>query len=103
MKVGQGAGIRAGVGLPVIPTTCQGRGIEPAKGDRVEMVVDAGDTTCTYEVMASRAGRRMETAVRRDGMEVSEVTLPHARLPTRGGTLIGPMVRTARLMANGGV
>ncbi|MEU1280379.1 hypothetical protein [Streptomyces sp. NPDC005805] len=58
------------------------------KGDRVEIVVDAGDTTRTYEVVASRAGRRVETAVRRGVVEVSEVT--------RSGTV----VRTARFMAN---
>ncbi|MFE4372937.1 hypothetical protein ACFRMN_32820 [Streptomyces sp. NPDC056835] len=57
------------------------------KGDRVEIVVDAGDTTRTYEVVASRAGRRVETAVRRGVVEVSEVT--------RGGGV----VRTARFMA----
>ncbi|MEU7645700.1 hypothetical protein [Streptomyces huasconensis] len=57
------------------------------KGDRVEIVVDAGDTTRTYEVVASRAGRRVETAVRRGVVEVSEVT--------RTGTV----VRTARFMA----
>lgn len=58
------------------------------KGDRGEIVVDAGDTTRTYEVVASRAGRRVETAVRRGVVEVSEVT--------RSGTV----VRTARFMAN---
>ncbi|MFF4589563.1 hypothetical protein ACFY30_23995 [Streptomyces sp. NPDC000345] len=58
------------------------------KGDRVEIVVDAGDTTRTYEVVAGRAGRRVETAVRRGVVEVSEVT--------RNGTV----VRTARFMAN---
>ncbi|MDN0196143.1 hypothetical protein [Streptomyces sp. S.PNR 29] len=58
------------------------------KGDRVEIVVDAGDTTRTYEVVASRAGRRVDTAVRRGVVEVSEVT--------RNGTV----VRTARFMAN---
>lgn len=57
------------------------------KGDRVEIVVDAGDTTRTYEVTATRAGRRVETAVRRGVVEVSEVT--------RSGTA----VRTARFMA----
>jgi hypothetical protein len=57
------------------------------KGDRVEIVVDAGDTTRTYEVVATRAGRRVETAVRRGVVEVSEVT--------RNGTA----VRTARFMA----
>jgi hypothetical protein len=58
------------------------------KGDRVEIVVDAGDTTRTYEVIATRAGRRVESAVRRGVVEVSEVT--------RSGTV----VRTARFMAN---
>ncbi len=58
------------------------------KGDRVEIVVDAGDTTRTYEVVASRAGRRVETAIRRGVVEVSEVTRT------------GAVVRTARFMAN---
>lgn len=58
------------------------------KGDRVEIVVDAGDTTRTYDMVATRAGRRVETAVRRGVVEVSEVT--------RNGT----PVRTARFMAN---
>ncbi|MFF0222324.1 hypothetical protein [Streptomyces sp. NPDC004629] len=58
------------------------------KGDRVETVVDAGDTTRTYEVVASRAGRRAETAVHRGVVEVSEVTRS------------GKVVRTARFMAN---
>ncbi|MFJ4714696.1 hypothetical protein [Streptomyces sp. NPDC088785] len=57
------------------------------KGDRVEIVVDAGDTTRMYEVVASRAGRRVETAVRRGVVEVSEVTRS------------GSVVRTARFMA----
>jgi hypothetical protein len=57
------------------------------KGDRVEIVVDAGDSTRTYDVVATRAGRRVETAVRRGVVEVSEVT--------RNGT----PVRTARFMA----
>lgn len=58
------------------------------KGDRVEIVVDAGDTTRTYQVVASRAGRRVETSVRRGLVEVSEVTRS------------GSVVRTARFMAN---
>lgn len=58
------------------------------KGDRVEIVLDAGDTTRTYEMVAGRAGRRVETQVRRGVVEVSEVT--------RNGTV----VRTARFMAN---
>ncbi|MFD1831481.1 MULTISPECIES: hypothetical protein [Streptomyces] len=57
------------------------------KGDWVEIVVDAGDTTRTYEMAATRAGRRVETQVRRGVVEVSEVT--------RNGSA----VRTARFMA----
>ncbi len=59
------------------------------KGDRVEVVVDAGsDATKTYEVAATRAGRRVEVVNRRGLIEVSELT--------RGGTA----VRTARFMAS---
>jgi len=58
------------------------------KGDRVEIVVDAGDVTKTYEVSASRAGRRVEVVSRRGLVEVSELT--------RSGT----PVRTARFMAS---
>lgn len=57
------------------------------KGDRVEIVVDAGDVTKTYDVYATRAGRRVEVVTRRGMVEVSELT--------RGGTA----VRTARFMA----
>ncbi len=57
------------------------------KGDWVEIVVDAGGETKTYEVAATRAGRRVETVTRRGQVEVSELT--------RGGTA----VRTARFMA----
>src|SRR6266704_4029639 len=58
------------------------------KGDRVEIVVDAGDVTKTYDVQATRAGRRVEVVNRRGLIEVSELT--------RGGTA----VRTARFMAS---
>jgi hypothetical protein len=58
------------------------------KGDRVEIVVDAGDGAKTYEVGATRAGRRVEVVTRRGQIEVSELT--------RGGTA----VRTARFMAS---
>jgi hypothetical protein len=87
LRGGQGVGGQGGFESTVIPTTRHRRGIEPVKGDRVEIVVDAGDTTRTYEVVASRAGRRVETAVRRGVVEVSEVT--------RNGSV----VRTARFMA----
>jgi len=57
------------------------------KGDQVEIVIDAGGTTRTYEIVASRAGRRVDVTHRRGVVEVTEVT--------RGGT----PVRTARFMA----
>ncbi len=57
------------------------------KGDRVEIVVDAGATTRTYEVMASKAGRKVKITTQGDTVEVSELT--------RGGTV----VRAARFMA----
>jgi hypothetical protein len=58
------------------------------KGDRVEIVIDSGDGVQTYEVAATRAGRRVDIANRRGIIEVSEVT--------RSGTA----VRTARFMAS---
>lgn len=57
------------------------------KGDRVEIVVDAGDTTRVYEVVATRAGRRVEISTGRGVVEVVEVTRT------------GVPVRTARFMA----
>jgi hypothetical protein len=58
------------------------------KGDRVEVVVDTGDGAKTYEVSATKAGRRVEVSTIRGVVEVNEVT--------RTGTL----VRTARFMAS---
>jgi hypothetical protein len=59
------------------------------KGDRVEIVVDAGTgAPLHYEVVARRAGRRVDITIGRGVVEVSEVT--------RGGTT----VRTARFMAS---
>jgi hypothetical protein len=58
------------------------------KGDRVEIVIDDGGATRTYEVQATRAGRRVEIASRRGLVEVTEVTRT------------GSPVRTARFMAS---
>lgn len=58
------------------------------RGDRVEIVIDAGGDVRTYDVVATRAGRRVEINTGRGIVEVTEVT--------RGGT----PVRTARFMAN---
>jgi hypothetical protein len=58
------------------------------KGDRVEAVVDTGQGTQTFEIEATRAGRRIEVTTSRGVVEVSEVT--------RGGT----PVRTGRFMSS---
>ena len=44
------------------------------KGDRVEVVIDSGEGTQTYEIAATKAGRRVDIANRRGIIEVSEVT-----------------------------
>ena len=51
-------------------------------------MVDTGQGTQTFEITASRAGRRIEVTTARGVVEVTEVT--------RGGT----PVRTGRFMAN---
>ena len=58
------------------------------RGDRVEIVIDAGDEVRTYEIVASRNGRRVEIETGRGIVTVSEVT--------RSGT----PVRTARFMSS---
>jgi hypothetical protein len=58
------------------------------KGDRVEIVVSADDGSRTYEIAATRAGRRVEVASGRGIVEVIELTRT------------GQPVRTARFMAS---
>ena len=59
----------------------------PVKGDRVEIVVElGGGETRTYEILATRAGRRVEVTTGRGVVEVTEVTRT------------GEVVRTARFM-----
>jgi hypothetical protein len=58
------------------------------KGDRVEIVVAADDGSRTYEIAATRAGRRVETTTARGVVEVAEVTRS------------GEPVRRARFMAS---
>ncbi len=58
------------------------------RGDWVEIVVDTGGDVRGYEVVATRAGRRVEVSVARNVVTVAEVT--------RGGTV----ARSARFMAN---
>lgn len=57
------------------------------KGDRVEIVVDVGGGTKTYEIVATKAGRRVDVATVRGTVEVSELTRS------------GNVVRTGRFMA----
>jgi len=57
------------------------------RGDRVEIVVDVGDATKTYEIVATKAGRRVDVSNVRGTIEVSEVTRN------------GEIVRTGRFMA----
>jgi hypothetical protein len=58
------------------------------KGDRVEIVVAADDGSRTYEILATRAGRRIEITSGRGIIEVAEVTRT------------GEPVRRARFMAS---
>jgi hypothetical protein len=58
------------------------------KGDRVEIVVSADDGSRTYEIAATRAGRRVEVSNARGIVEVAELTRT------------GQPVRTARFMAS---
>lgn len=58
------------------------------RGDRVEVTVDVGNGVQTFEIAATRAGRRVEITTGRAVIEVAEVT--------RGGN----PVRTGRFMAS---
>lgn len=58
------------------------------RGDRVEIVVDTEDGARTYDIVATRAGRRVEITTGRGVVEVTEVTRT------------GEAVRTARFMAS---
>jgi hypothetical protein len=58
------------------------------KGDRVEIVVATDDGARTYDIVATRAGRRVEITTGRGIVEVVEVTRT------------GEPVRTARFMAS---
>jgi hypothetical protein len=58
------------------------------RGDRVEVVVDTGGGAQTFEIAATKAGRRVEVTTSRGVVEVSEVTRT------------GQPVRTGRFMAS---
>lgn len=57
------------------------------RGDRVEVVVDTGDGTTTFDIVATKAGRRVEVSNSRGVVEVSELTRS------------GNVVRSGRFMA----
>jgi len=57
------------------------------KGDRVEALVDTGQGVQAFEIVATRAGRRIEVVTSRGVVEVREVTRT------------GQPVRTGRFMA----
>ena len=57
------------------------------KGDRIEAMVDTGQGVQTFEITATRAGRRLEITTSRGVVEVREVTRT------------GQTVRTGRFMA----
>lgn len=58
------------------------------RGDRVEVVVDVGDGVRNFDIVATKAGRRVEVSVGRTTVEVVEVTRT------------GQPVRTARFLAS---
>lgn len=57
------------------------------KGDRVEVLVDVGDGVRSFDIVATRAGRKVEISNARGVVEVAEVTRS------------GQPVRSARFMA----
>jgi hypothetical protein len=57
------------------------------RGDRVEVIVDTGGGSQTFEIEASRAGRRVEVSTARGVVQVNEVTRS------------GNTVRAARFMS----
>ena len=58
------------------------------KGDRIEALVDTGQGVQSFEIVATRAGRRVEVTTSRGVVEVREVTRT------------GQVVRTGRFMAS---
>jgi hypothetical protein len=63
------------------------RTLVTVKGDRVEVLVDIGESVRQFEVVATKAGRRVEVSSGRGMIEVVEVTRS------------GQPVRSARFMS----
>ncbi len=62
--------------------------VRDMKGDRIEALVDTGQGVQTFEISATRAGRRIEVTTSRGVVEVREVTRS------------GQTVRTGRFMTS---
>jgi predicted phosphodiesterase len=58
------------------------------KGDRVEVLIDVGDGVRSFDIVASKDGRRVEVATVRGNVHVTEVTRT------------GQEVRTAQFMSS---
>jgi hypothetical protein len=65
------------------------------RGDRVEAIIDTGQGGVqTFEIEATRAGRRVEVTTARGVVEVSEVT--RSGQPVRTGRFIAPVFGAGR-------
>jgi hypothetical protein len=62
------------------------------KGDRIEALVDTGQGVQTFDIVATRAGRRLEVTTSRGIVEVREVT-------RTGQTVRSGRFMTSRLVA----
>jgi hypothetical protein len=60
------------------------------RGDRVEIVVDTGNGVLTYQIEATKAGRRVEISTSRGTLEVTEVT--RTGTPIRSGRFMSTRV-----------
>lgn len=69
------------------------------KGDWVEVVVDVGGGTRTYEIAATKAGRRVEISNVRGTVEVAEVTRSGRFMSARVVAVIFELV-DSRLIRN---
>ena len=68
------------------------------KGDRVEAVVDTGQGVQTFDIVATKAGRRIEVVTTRGVVEVREVTRSGNPVRTARGlkSSINPRPRASR-------
>lgn len=60
------------------------------KGDRVEVIIDVGGAVQHFDIVATRAGRRVEVTTGRGTIEVTEVT--RSGQPVRSGRFMATRV-----------